>query len=99
MARLFLDTSALVKLYRAEPDSPAVRACIAPGDELVISPITPLEFRSAFFGLSRQQIIELVQAEKIIDTFLNDLSQYTVIPITHEVVNLAESLLQNWGIW
>jgi predicted nucleic acid-binding protein len=29
MRRSFIDTSGLVKLYRNEPNSPAVRACIA----------------------------------------------------------------------
>jgi len=51
MARHFLDTSALVKLYRNERQTQAVQACIKPDDNLVLSGIAFLEFQSAFFGL------------------------------------------------
>ena len=53
MARHFVDTSALVKLYRHEPLTTAVQACLAPNDTLVLSGIASLEFQSAFYGLVR----------------------------------------------
>ena len=49
MAHHFVDTSALVKIYRNEPNTAAVLACLAPNDTLVLSGITILEFESAFF--------------------------------------------------
>jgi len=54
VARLFLDTSVLIKLYHSEPNSSAVKEYVSSSDELLIARITPLEFRSAFYGLVRQ---------------------------------------------
>ena len=57
MARHFVDTSALVKLYRVETLSAQVQAVVQSTDTLVISALTTLEFQSAFFSLVRQQIM------------------------------------------
>lgn len=44
----FWDTSALVKLYLPEPDSPAFEAIAAPGGALVIAMLTMYEARTVF---------------------------------------------------
>ena len=64
MARHFLDTSALIKLYRSEPQTHAVQSCIKPNDTLVLSGFAFLEFQSAFFGLVRQKQISAVDAQQ-----------------------------------
>ena len=97
MARTFIDTSALIKLYRTEPDSLSVRACILPADDILISQLTPLEFRSAFYGLVRQGLLALADAQVYIAAFQNDLPQYQVIPVEAKVFQEAELLLDTYA--
>jgi predicted nucleic acid-binding protein len=98
MARIFLDTSALIKLYRTEPDSPVVQACVAPSDELFIARITPLEYRSAFFGLVRQGLLSLAGAQAAILAFESDLPQYVSIVADEAVFVRAQGLLDTWAV-
>ena len=98
MARSFLDTSALIKLYRAEPNSPAVLACVAPNDNLFIARITPLEFRSAFFGLVRQRLLSLADAQTVLLAFESDLAQYISVAADEAVFVRAQTLLDTWSV-
>jgi len=98
MARHFVDTSALVKLYRNEPLTAAVQACIAPNDTLVISGIACLEFQSAFLGLVRQNLVAAAHAQQRIALLRQDLPNFTVIPLTHAVVASAEVLIDRFGV-
>jgi len=93
MARHFLDTSALVKLYRSEPQTQAVQTCIMPNDVLVLSGIAFLEFQSAFFSLVRQKYISTVDAQQRIALLQQDLGNFEIIPLSQSHVQTAESLL------
>jgi hypothetical protein len=64
MRRVFLVTSALVKLYRNEPNSALVRACLITGDDLLISELTPLEFDAACLAWVRQGLVAEVDARR-----------------------------------
>lgn len=98
MARLFLDTSALVKLYRMEANSPLIHRVVAPTDDLLIAQITPLELQSTFYGLVRQAVLPLAEAESLLTLFAGDLSAYTLIPADRGVVTRARRLLEQWAI-
>lgn len=98
MARLFIDTSALVKLYRTEPETATVQAVIASEDELVISQLARLEFRSAFARLERQSAIAPADAANYVSGFIAAIGQYTVIPLTPAVAASAESLIAAHGV-
>ena len=98
MARHFLDTSALVKLYRNEPLTAAVQACVAPNDTLVLSGIASLEFQSAFFGLVRQNLVGQTQALQRIALLRQDLSNFTIIPLTQALVVSAEGLINRFSV-
>jgi uncharacterized protein len=93
MARLFLDTSALVKLYHAEPNSASIAACIGPDDTLVLCDLALLEFRSAFYGLVRQRIITSADARDYISNFTTDVPLYSVQPVNGAVFQEAARLL------
>jgi len=82
MGRHFLDTSALVKLYRTEPQTQAVQACIKPNDALVLSGLAFLEFQSAFFGLVRQKHISTVDAQQRIALLQQDFGNFEIIPLS-----------------
>ncbi len=73
----------------------AVQACTTPTDELLIARITPLEFRSAFFGLVRQGLLSPADAQNYIQAFDSDLAQYVVIP-ADEAVFLKTPVVQRF---
>jgi uncharacterized protein with PIN domain len=98
MARHFLDTSALVKLYRNEPQTQAVQACIQSNDSLVLSGIAFLEFQSAFFGLVRQKLISALDAQQRIALLQQDLANFQIVPLGQSLVPTAESLLNRFAI-
>lgn len=98
MARHFVDTSALVKLYRSEPLSAAIQAVIQPADGLVISGLTPLEFQSAFFGMVRQKLLNSSHATQRILLFKADLADYELVPVTQKIMSTAELLLDQFAV-
>jgi predicted nucleic acid-binding protein len=93
LARLFLDTSALIKLYRIEPDSPVIIAQIAPDDDLLLSGTTPLEVYSAFRGMERRGEITATVASAYIGMFELDRPKYNIQPVDSLLVPRATSLL------
>ena len=97
MARQGLDTSAVLKLYRAEPNSPLVRACLAPPDELLISEIVPIEVLSAAYGLVRQGIAAKKEADTLIAAFDADILNYTILPFEAAILRDAERLLRTYA--
>lgn len=97
MARKFPDTSALIKLYRNEPNSPEVRACFAPNDALLIAQITPLEFPSAFYGLVRQKLLTEAEAGQYIAGFRADISRYEIVSADQVVYAEALRLLDKYA--
>ena len=98
MARHFVDTSALVKLYRNEPQTAAVQSCIGSNDSLVLCGITFLEFQSAFFGLVRQGLLSQGTAQQRISLLRQDLRNFTLAPLTQMLVTSAEALIQQFGV-
>ena len=93
MARLVPDTSALVKLYRNEPNSPQVRTCVHSDDTLLIAQLTPLEFASAFYGMVRRSPLLPKEATTYIAAFRGDLTRYQIISANNFVFQEAERLL------
>ena len=92
MARKFSDTSAVVKLYVDEPDSADIQIHIEPSDELVISRLTLLEFRSALFGKVRQGTLTLADAQARNMLFSSDVANFTlkVLPVDYKRVLIEQ---------
>lgn len=98
MAILFPDTCALVKIYRMETNSPQVRACFTPGDAVLIAQVTLLEFPSAFYGMVRQSLITILEANAYIQTFRADLPQYILVSVDTDAYLEAERLLDLYAV-
>jgi len=98
MARHFVDTSALVKLYRVETLSMQVQTAVQPTDTLAISALTTLEFQSAFFSLVRQQVIDQWHAIQRIQFFQEDLPSFEVVLLTPSILTSAERLLSRFAV-
>jgi predicted nucleic acid-binding protein len=98
MARVFLDTSALVKLYRTEPNSHLIQACVAPDDELLICNLTLLEFDSACLAWVRHNLVTEEDARARMAAFAADLGNYGIIEITQATWQHARLLLDQFTI-
>ena len=98
MARHFVDTSALVKLYRDELNSPAVPAVISTDDRLVICELALLEFRSALHALVRRREMSGEHARTRIALFEQDRRNYEIVPLTSVLAQNAMGLLDQFGI-
>lgn len=98
MARLFADTSALIKLYRTEPDSAAVQACVTEDDDLIISQLALLEFRSAFAVHVRMRLLSSGDASTYVAAFLGTLSRYEVVDLEPAIAARASLLLDAYAV-
>lgn len=98
MRRVFLDTSALVKLYRNEPNSALVRACLVTDDDLLISELTPLEFDAACLAWVRQGLVVEADARRRMSAFAADLPNYTMVEIRSATWARARTLLDQFAV-
>ena len=98
MPRGFIDTAAVVKLYRNEPDSMAVVACVDVLDELIIAPITPLEFHFAFAIMVRMGVLTEREARVHLDAFDNEVGRFRILSATESIFSTALSLVDTHGM-
>ncbi len=91
----FLDTSALAKLYLAEPGAANMaRIAAAPGVQLAISALGVLEFRVALRLRARRGDIEAEEADTALAHFANLLSRTLLVqPLTDAVFAMAANLV------
>lgn len=94
--RIFIDTSALVALYHAEPKTRQVEA-YAKGARIFISRVTLLEFRSAIFRLARGGLLRPHEARALVEAFRKDLAKYTIEEVNMRVWDEALGLIERHG--
>lgn len=82
---LFVDTSALVKLYYSEADSDQVEEKVLGAARVFISELSKVEFASALAKKTRTGEMDAKTCHEIWSTFQNDL-----VSIQVEVVNLFD---------
>ena len=96
MASVYLDTSALIKLYVEEEGTERVVAITDDFDgvQVVILDITPLEARSAVRRRQREGDISGADADRILDRIEDDTSSsFLVQPSTSAVIEGAARLI------
>lgn len=98
MPRLFCDTSAVIKLYKTEPNSADVRAVVPSTADVVVSPTLALEFRSAFAIMERMGVVTPPDAAIHVATFAAHRTAYIEVPIDSGILTLAESLVDRYGV-
>lgn len=91
----FLDTSALAKLYVAEPGAVNMaRIAAAPGVQLAISALGALEFRVALRIRARRGDIKTEDADAALAHFVNFASRTLLVqPLTDAVFLMASDLV------
>jgi len=95
---LFVDTSAMVKLYHQEKGTDSFTNLLnSHSSDLVITiaDITRIEFRSAFLKRVRVKEIGLDTARKLFEAFDNDVQMFNSIEIDDVVKSLAIQLMDS----
>lgn len=96
---LFLDTSALIKLYYREADSHTIEPLVRSGKTVTIflSEISKPEFTSAIWKKWRMKEVTEQQAQTLLQAFQKDYSRYTFTPVESDAIITANSLLKQYG--
>ncbi|MEW5802470.1 MAG: type II toxin-antitoxin system VapC family toxin [bacterium] len=96
--RAFLDTSSLLKLYHHEIGSDAIEdALLSDVEEIFLSDIAILEFRSAIWKKVRKGEINEKVAIEVISYFQDDYHNFQWIKIQFETLEAASKLLMKYG--
>ena len=86
---LYLDTSALVKLYLAEPDRANVVDAVESASRITTSVITYAEARSAFSRRLREAAISGEQHSTIVQAFDVNWRMFDRIPVLDDIAYMA----------
>jgi uncharacterized protein len=91
---LYLDTSALVKLYVAEDGSTLVRQAVADADRVATSGIAYVEARSALARRRREGGLLPLQHRRIVRVLDGDWGHYLRLDITEALIHQAAALAE-----
>lgn len=91
---LFLDTSALVKLYLVEPGSERMRGATTQEGPVAASHLAFAEIHATFARRSREEFLLAVEFEQLRLRFADDWEQLTQIPIGSEILALVPGLCE-----
>ena len=97
MSRIYLDTSAIIPIYREEPTTEIVLNTLSSEDEFIISNLTRVEFRSAFYRAVRSNEITIETARHRIEMFEADLANYSMREITPITWECSKDLLDRYS--
>ena len=96
--KAFLDTSSLIKLYHQEEGSDSITRTISNDvEEIFLSELAVLEFRSAIWKKTREKEIEEKDAIEVISCFHNDHDNFQWILLQSDIVESAAHLLMKYG--
>ena len=95
---LYVDTSALVKLYVPEPESSAVQQLVESAEIAAISLVAYAEARAALARKRRERAVDLKDYRRIIKEFNDDWDNYFIVDITEPLVRRAGQLAEKHGL-
>lgn len=95
---LYLDTSALFKLYVDEAGSDAVHAMVDAAELVTVCRITWAEARSALARRGRETAADLVMLEQARQALVRDWPHFMVLDISQEVVEQAGELADTFAL-
>lgn len=98
MRRVYLDTSALIPIYREEKSTGTILGPIKPDDELIISELNKIEFKSALCRTVRLREISNEAAHQRIMLFEADLKNFRIQQISSETLQLSANLLDKYSV-
>lgn len=89
---LFLDTSALVKLYIAEPGSERMREAAVRGEPVAVSVLAFAEIHATFARRRREELVTDAEIEQLRLSFADDWQELRQVPVGAAVLKLVPSL-------
>lgn len=97
--KVFFDTSSLVKLYHQEDGSDVVQSSLenVAIEDIVLSELTILEFRSAFWRKVREGDLDEKLAVEAIACFENDRDYYQWVVLGAGIIESAKTLIMKYG--
>lgn len=95
---LYLDTSALVKLYVDEIGSELVRSGVAQAEFVATSEIAYLEARAALARRRREKVFSLPSYRRLLEDFELDWDRYVVVAVTMPLLREASSLTERYPL-
>lgn len=96
---LYLDTSALVKLYSDEPGSDEVRGAVEAARTVAVSEVGYVEVRSALARKEREALFSAEEHDAAVQRLREDFREvYLARPVTGEVVVRAGELVREHAL-
>jgi uncharacterized protein len=95
---LFLDTSALVKLYVQEIHSSTVEKAVATANDVIVSQITLAEAVSAFQYRTQKNELSTADETKIFKQLLEDWETFNCVDVTEHITKEAAMLVRSRGL-
>lgn len=95
---LYLDTSSLVKLYVAEPDSGAVRRLVDQATVVATSGIAYPETRAALARRRRERALSPAAYRTATGAFEDDWSRYLAVDVSAAICRNAGSLAERYRL-
>jgi predicted nucleic acid-binding protein len=89
---LFVDTSALVKLYIAEPGSERMREAVAQGHPVAVSRLAFAEIHASFARRRREGLLPAPELDQLRLRFGDDWKEILQVPIGAEFLSLVPGL-------
>jgi uncharacterized protein len=96
--KLYLDTSALVKLYVEEEGSARVRSGVEDAEIVATSEIAYLEARAALARCRREKAFSLASYRRLMNDLETDWDTYFTIPATISVIRGAAALAERYTL-
>ncbi len=96
--KAFLDSSSLIKLYHQEEGSDLVMKTLSKDiEEIILSELAILEFRSALWRKIREKEIKENAAIEVIKYFQDDADNFQWIVLQSDIIDSASHLLMKYG--
>lgn len=97
--KIFLDSSALVKLYHFETGTTDLDILFEtyPVEEVFLSDLAKVEFNSAFQNKVRTKDLTALEVEKVIASFIGDYDKFTFLELKSELILKARTLIDSNG--
>ena len=95
---LYLDTSALVKLYLDEPGRSAVTAAISRQSVVSTQEIAYIEAHAAFARAERESRLEPADLDRLREDFNRDWPSYLVLRVSKPMLERAVKLVDSFGL-
>ena len=95
---LYLDTSALVKLYVAETDSAMIKKLVDAAEMTSTSRIAYVEARAAFARKRRERAVTLRDYRSVVEDFDNDWESFFIVDVSDALTKRAGQLAEKFAL-